>query len=78
MLGTQFKAHIVKLDLRHRKPGLDPSDPCHWQPLPITDDTPALIQYTSGAVAEPHGVLHGHGRLMAAALAVGYSFAHKE
>jgi acyl-CoA synthetase (AMP-forming)/AMP-acid ligase II len=78
VLGTQFEAHIIKLDLRDQKPGLGPSDPCHWQPWPIMDDTPALIQYTSGVVAEPHGVLHGHGPLMAAALAVGDSFAHKE
>jgi len=77
VLATEFEAPVVKVDLRQR-PGLQACDPCHWQPWPITDDTPALIQYTSGAVAEPHGVLHSHGTLATAALAVGASFAHRE
>lgn len=52
------------------------SDPCLWEPVETGPDMPALIQYTSGTMAEPHGVLQTHGRLALACAAVRRSFGH--
>jgi acyl-CoA synthetase (AMP-forming)/AMP-acid ligase II len=41
------------------------SDPDAWTPPPITPESLALLQYTSGSTGEPRGVMVGHDTVLA-------------
>ena len=43
---------------------LDPSLADHWNPVPSSKSSIALLQYTSGSTAEPKGVMVSHGNIM--------------
>lgn len=76
VMASSFNPEIPKIDIRQENHGGSRADPCLWEPVEICPETPALIQYTSGTVADPHGVLQTHGRLARACAAVRHSFAH--
>jgi acyl-CoA synthetase (AMP-forming)/AMP-acid ligase II len=46
-----------------------------WSPAEPAEDSPALIQYTSGSTSEPKGVVVRHSNLIANALAIRSAFA---
>ncbi|MBK4735672.1 AMP-binding protein [Noviherbaspirillum pedocola] len=66
---------LAVIDLRRCQEANWP-DAHRWEPPQLTPDAPACILYTSGTVAEPHGVLFDHGSLITAALAAAVSFRH--
>jgi acyl-CoA synthetase (AMP-forming)/AMP-acid ligase II len=76
VMATSFTPDVPKIELRQDNDASSPADPCLWEPVEIRPETPALIQYTSGTVADPHGVLQTHGRLARACAAVRLSFGH--
>lgn len=49
-----------------------------FEPIELTAETPAMIQYTSGTLAEPKGVLLSHGNIMSNSAAIRYAMALEE
>lgn len=43
---------------------LSSGDGARWRPPPIEDDSPAILQYTSGSTGTPRGVLLSHGNVV--------------
>lgn len=76
VLETSFPPDIPKIVIRPHDEPDGKADPCQWEPVDTSPDMPALIQYTSGTMAEPHGVLQTHRRLARACSAVRQSFRH--
>lgn len=66
---------LAAFDLREGSAAHWP-DPRAWEPPAIGALTAACILYTSGTVAEPHGVMLDHGNLVSAALGAAESFSH--
>lgn len=42
----------------------------HWRPPPIEDDSPAVLQYTSGSTGTPRGVLLSHRNVLSSVAAM--------
>ncbi|MFL6719286.1 MAG: AMP-binding protein [Burkholderiaceae bacterium] len=76
VMATGFAPDVPKIEIRQENDAAGRADPCLWEPAAILPDTPALIQYTSGTAADPHGILQTHGRLVRACAAVRHSFGH--
>jgi acyl-CoA synthetase (AMP-forming)/AMP-acid ligase II len=76
VMATSFNPDVPTIDIRQENNAASRADPCLWEPIEIRPETPALIQYTSGTAADPHGILQNHGRLALACAAVRRSFGH--
>ena len=46
------------------------ADGSRWQPPPIEDDSPAVLQYTSGSTGTPRGVLLSHRNVLSSVAAM--------
>ena len=75
MLGMEID--VPMMDIRHGRPFATDA-PRPWDSAWPDPDQPALIQYTSGAGGDPHGVIHSQRSLLAASRAVGISFGHDD
>ncbi len=42
----------------------------HWRPPPVEDDSPAVLQYTSGSTGTPRGVLLSHRNVLSSVAAM--------
>lgn len=49
---------------------------CYWQPLKISSDSLAFLQYTSGSTGTPKGVMVDHGNLMHNSALIHKCFGH--
>ncbi|HVW41237.1 MAG TPA: fatty acyl-AMP ligase [Amycolatopsis sp.] len=49
-----------------------------FEPLPVTAETPAFLQYTSGSTSDPKGVVVSHGNLVANQEMIRHGFGHDE
>lgn len=78
VMATSFTPELPKIAIPQEDDAAGRADPCLWEPTEIRPETPALIQYTSGTSADPHGILQTHGRLARACAAVRHSFAHDQ
>ena len=76
VMATSFIPELPRIAIPQENDTAGRADPCTWEPTEIRPDTPALIQYTSGTAADPHGILQTHGRLARACAAVRRSFGH--
>ena len=74
MLGLEMD--ITMIDVRQGRPSAHAPITLDWAPDEKAADQPALIQYTSGTMGEPHGVVHSQASLIAASVQVGTSFRH--
>lgn len=78
VLASRFAPALEKIAIRCGAASVQGADPALWEPATLHDDSPALIQYTSGTTGDPHGVLQTHGRLARACAAIQQSFNHDE
>lgn len=76
MLGLEM--NLTMIDVRQGRPSGSAPLTLELAPDEKAADRPALVQYTSGTVGEPHGVVHNQASLIAASAAVGASFGHDE
>lgn len=69
LIRRSFFARLVHPALRrlalHAVDAIDPRGSVRWQPPHLTAGTVALIQYTSGSIAAPKGVVLEHRNLLA-------------
>lgn len=76
VMATSFIPELPRIAIPQENDADGQADPRAWEPAEIRPDTPALIQYSSGTAADPHGILQTHGRLARACAAVRRSFGH--
>lgn len=76
MLGLE--TDLTMIDVRQGRPSGNAPVALEWMADEKASERPALIQYTSGTVGEPHGVVHSQASLIAASAPVGASFGHDE